>query len=149
MEGRIARDRGRGADWRGDTGTSVADDDAVAREVLRVVRDLVHELMRERRPHAAVAVGVGDRAAAIAQLVPNGMSVGVVRRVSVVEVGRPVREPVRHKRHSAASTMEIAYSGQFPIASRALSSSSGGTVPSPRTIAFPYSSTSKSSGANA
>ena len=32
---------------------------------------------------------------------------------------------------------EIAYSGQLPIARRALSSSSGGTVPSPRTTAFP------------
>ena len=40
-------------------------------KLLGVVGDLVHGVVGERHPHAAVAVGVGDRAAALAQLLPD------------------------------------------------------------------------------
>ena len=62
VERRIARDRRREPDRGWDVGPTGVDDDAPAREVLGVVCDLVHEFVGDRRPHSAVAVGVGDRA---------------------------------------------------------------------------------------
>ena len=59
-------------------------------KLLGVVGDLAHELGGDRRPHPAVAVGVGDRAARLAQLRPDLRRPRVVGRVGVVEVGRPV-----------------------------------------------------------
>ena len=66
--------------------------DAVAGEVLGVVGDLVHQLVRDRRPHAAVPRSSGRRGSRPAQLVPDRVGVGVVRRVGVIEVGRPVAD---------------------------------------------------------
>ena len=50
----IARSPGRPTD----------DDHGAAGEVLGVVGDLVDGVVGQRHPHAAVAIGVGDRAAA-------------------------------------------------------------------------------------
>ena len=64
--------------------------DRAAREVVGVVGDLVHGVVGDRHPHAAVAIGVGDRAARLAQVLPHLGGVRVVVRVGVVEVGREV-----------------------------------------------------------
>ena len=64
VERRVAGDRRGAADRRLGVDRRRADDDGPAGEVVGVVGDLADELGGDRRPHAAVAVGVGDRAAA-------------------------------------------------------------------------------------
>ena len=61
-----------------------------AGEVVGVVRDGVDGVVRQRHPHAAVAIGVSDGAPALAQLLPDLRRVRVVRGVGVIEVGREV-----------------------------------------------------------
>ena len=93
VERRVARDRRRAADRRRHrevAGTTDRHDHGAAGEVLGVVRDLVDGVVRERHPHAAVAIGVGDGAAAFAQLLPDLRGVRVVRGVGVIEVGGEV-----------------------------------------------------------
>lgn len=105
-----------------------ADDDGPAREVLGVVGDLGHELVGERGPHAAVAVGAGDRAAAIDEVTPDPVGLAVVLRVGVVEIGRPVADrPVGAgylavaAHDDSSATIEMANSGQLATARRAAS----------------------------
>ncbi len=93
VEGRITRDRRHRTDGRWHrhvTGTTDRHDDRAAREVVGVVRDVVHGIVGDRNPHAAVAVGVSDRAAVVAQLLPDLGGVRVVVLVGVVEIGREV-----------------------------------------------------------
>src|SRR5690606_7275312 len=97
---------------------------------------------------AVVAVGVGDRAA-LAQVVPDGERVGRPGVVGVVEVGGPVGDRLVATHQAPSSSISTASSGQLAAASRACSSSSGGTVPSPITTLLPRSSGSKTIGARA
>ena len=63
---------------------------APAGEVVGVVRDVVHRVVGERHPHAAVPIGVGDRATRLAELLPHLGRLGVVLGAAVVEVGGEV-----------------------------------------------------------
>ena len=120
--------------------SAVLDDDGPAGEVLGVVGDLAHEVVGDRRPHAAVAVAVGDRAALLAQLGPDLRRARVVasgrrgrgRSPSpstgpytlpagpVARLGRHVRPSLRRRRGSSVVADElIANSGQLATASRA------------------------------
>ena len=105
VERRIAGDR-RGAADRGRqrqvAGSSDRPTTARLVKLLGVVGDLVDGVVGQRNPHAAVAIGVGDRAAALAQLLPDLGGVRVVRRIGVVEVGREVGRPGRSRRRRTA-----------------------------------------------
>ena len=71
-------------------GRPTRDDHRPAGEVLGVVGDLVDRVVRERHPHAAVAIGVRNRTAGLADFLPHLGCVRVVGRVGVVEVGGEV-----------------------------------------------------------
>ena len=93
VERRVAGDRRCATDRRGHreiTGAADRHDHGAAGEVLGVVRDLVHRVVGDRHPHAAVAIGVRHRAAALAEFLPHRRRVGVVLRHGMVEVGREV-----------------------------------------------------------
>ena len=93
MERRIARDRRRPADRSGHREVAGATDRHHHRatgEVVGVVGDGVDGVVRQRHPHAAIAIGVSDGATALAQLLPDLRRDGVVRGVAVIEVGREV-----------------------------------------------------------
>src|SRR4051812_39198574 len=139
--------------------------------MLAVVGDLAHCLIGRRHVAAEEAFGMHDRACG-AQLVPDREGIFRPLRIGVVEIMDPVghgrmgggwlmsdiskslgaRGHGRHAGRSGArysSITSIAISGQLDLASQALSSRPGGTVPSPASWALPYSSSSNSSGASA
>jgi hypothetical protein len=133
VERRVRRDRRRDADRRGEVvgpGPHLAHHDRPRREVLGVVRDRGDAVVRHRQPRAAVPIGVRDGARR-AQVVPDGVGVADPLGIGVVEVLRPVGDGWPVSSHDArSSSIVIANSGQFAAASRACSSSSGGTTPS-------------------
>ena len=169
VERRVTRDRRHDANRRRDssiTWAEVGDHDTATREVLRVVRNVIHRLVRNRSPHAPVTIGMGNRAADVAQFLPHLRRIRVVAGIGVIDVSCPVGDrpvvirvvgsalprerPLRsvgnlqrfggldHVSHPAAqSEIVIAYSGQFDAARRALASRSTGTSPSPIRTASP------------
>ena len=90
-------------------GAELAHDDAARREVLGVVGDGGDVLVARRQPHAAVALGVGDRARP-AQLVPDRERVGGPGVVGVVEVGGPVGD-----RRSWLAHQHVLLDGDGPL----------------------------------
>ena len=93
VEWRVAGDRGRHTDRcrQGQVaGAGVADDDGAAGEVVGVVGDFVDGLVRDRDPHSAIPVAVGDRATGLAQFGPDLGGDRVVVGAGVIEVGRPI-----------------------------------------------------------
>ena len=87
------------ADRRGDadrrrqgtvTGATDTDHDRTTGEIVRVVGHFVHQVVGERRPHAAVAIGMSDGTSGLAELLPHLGGRRVVGRVRVVEVGGEV-----------------------------------------------------------
>ena len=97
---------------------TVTDDDGATREVIGVLGDLRDAGVRRGEPGAAVAIGVGDRAA-LTQVLPDRIGVGDPLRIGVIEVGGEVLDE-RAVGHDYSS-MKIACSGQFAWASRASS----------------------------
>ena len=97
---------------------TVAHDDGATREVVGVLGDLGDAGVRRGEPGAAVAIGVGDRAA-LAEVLPDRIGIGDPLRIGVIEVGGEVLDEwaVGHD----YSSMKIACSGQFAWASRASS----------------------------
>ena len=92
VKGRIGRDRWRAADRRGDEVRRVFvvhHHHHAAREVLRVIGDRGHHLVRGGEPPAAVTIGVRDRAA-FAQVLPDWVRVVHPLRIGVVPVGGEV-----------------------------------------------------------
>ncbi len=89
VERRVRGDRRGDADGSLGQRPPLVDDDAPGGEVLGVVGDGRDVVVAGRQPHAAVAIGVGDRAGH-AQLVPDRERVGGPGLVGVVEVGGPV-----------------------------------------------------------
>ncbi len=126
VERRVARDR-----WCTANGCWVVrhegvHDHGTAREVFGVVGDLTHVFMSHRKPRAAITLSARDWAR-IPQLVPDLVSSPVVLGVGMIEVGVPIGH--RTINRTGHQLIVIANSGQFAIASRAFSSSSGATEP--------------------
>src|SRR5690606_10338712 len=123
----------------------VAHDDRAGADMLGVVGDGGDVRVADRHPGAAVALGVGHRAAA-AQVLDDRVGVGDPLGAVVVEVGGVVGDRAHGLAH-ASSSMTTACSGQLRAARRAASSWPGVTTPSPTTTPSPMSSGWNSSGA--
>ena len=95
MERRITRDRRCSTDWSGRgevAGSTGADDHTAAREVVGVVGNFFDEFIRDRGPHAAVTIAMSNRTTGLAKVFPDLMRVGVVFRIGVIHVSRPISD---------------------------------------------------------